>query len=362
MIKITDYGWDEIYEKDYLSHYNDGLLPARVVMRNRDFYKLIYNQGMITARLSGRYKYSAISDGTVPVVGDWVVIQIKDGVSDAMIQAVIPRKTCFSRKQAISGGRKIRNGVIQGGATNEQVLAANIDTVFIVSGLDGNFNISRLERYLTVAGSSGAKYVIILDKADLCSNPNEYLLQIEKIAPGIPVHCISVISGTGVEVLNNYMEAGKTLAFLGSSGVGKSTIINFMFGEEKQITKTTSTSNGKGRHTTTCAELFMHESGCMLIDTPGLRELKLWCDEKAVDESFEDVLLLSGQCKFSDCRHNKEPGCAIKEALQNGQLSQERFNNFIKLNREVKDLEARIKQKELYMARTLKRGREGVPK
>lgn len=250
--------------------------------------------------------------------------------------------------------KKTKNGIIQGGSTVEQVLAANIDTVFIVSGLDGNFNINRIERYLTIACSSKANAVVLLNKADLCANPDEYMLKVERIAPNVPVHCISMVAGTGMEALNQYMVSGKTLAFLGSSGVGKSTIINYMFGEERQTTKTTSEYNGKGRHTTTCAELLIHESGCMLIDTPGLRELKLWCDEKAVEENFEDILILSNLCKFNDCGHEMEPGCAIKEALQNGQLSLERYNNFKKLYREVKDLVARKKQKEMYMAKSMK--------
>jgi len=359
---LEDYGWDEYFEKAYIHCKQKDYLPARVIMRNRDYYTLIYENGCINAKLSGRFKHTYGFNSIAPVVGDWVAIYVRDGVSDAVIQGLLSRKTCFSRKPAVSGGRKIRNGVIQGGETVEQVLAANIDTVFIVSGLDGNFNISRIERYLTVAGSSGARPVIILNKADLCSNPEEFLIQIERIALNNPVHCISVFTGAGAEVLNNYMEAGKTLAFLGSSGVGKSTIINFMFGEEKQTTKTTSTANGKGRHTTTCTELFMHESGCMLIDTPGLRELKLWCDEKAVEESFRDVKDLVSQCKFSDCTHEKESGCAIKDAIQNGQLSQERFENFKKLYSEVKDLEARKKQKELYIARARKRERGGIQK
>lgn len=196
--------------------------------------------------------------------------------------------------------------------------------------------------------------MVLLNKADLCANPDEYMLKVERIAPNVPVHCISMVAGTGMEALNQYMVSGKTLAFLGSSGVGKSTIINYMFGEERQTTKTTSEYNGKGRHTTTCAELLIHESGCMLIDTPGLRELKLWCDEKAVEENFEDILILSNLCKFNDCGHEMEPGCAIKEALQNGQLSLERYNNFKKLYREVKDLVARKKQKEMYMAKSMK--------
>lgn len=359
-MRLEELGWNEYFEKRYVKCKNIDCFPARVAMRNRDYYLLIYENGNISAKLSGRFKHIHSFEGEFPVVGDWVAIQVREGSSNAIIQEMIPRKTCFSRKPAVSGGRKIRNGVVQGGATVEQVLAANINTVFIVTGLDSNFNISRIERYLTVTSGSGAKPVIILNKADLCSNMDEYLFKVKKVAPNIPVHCISVISGIGTEILTGYMEAGKTLAFLGSSGVGKSTIINFMFGEEKQITKTTSVANGKGRHTTTCAELLVHESRCMLIDTPGLRELKLWCDEKAVEESFEDVLFLVRQCKFNDCRHDSEPGCAIREALQNGQLSLQRLDNFKKLFREVKDLEVRKKQKELYLARTLKRETGGT--
>lgn len=354
-MNIKDYGWNEFFEQNFASYQAQGLIPARVIMRNRENYKLVCDKGIHGAKLSGKYKHTALLDGTMPVVGDWVAIKNVDGSSDSLIQAMAERKTCFSRKQAISGGRKIKNGVIQGGATVEQVLAANIDTVFIVSGLDGNFNLSRIERYLTVATSSGASPVVLLNKADLCAEPEVYVSKVNEVARNVPVHCISVITGNNIESLSQYMAHGKTLAFLGSSGVGKSTIINSLFGEEKQNTKATSGSNGKGRHTTTCAELFLHESGCLLIDTPGLRELKLWCDEQSVNENFEDILLLSGECKFNDCSHKTEPGCAIREALYSGRLSQERFNNFKKLHIEVEDLKARKKQKELYIAGKIKK-------
>lgn len=337
-MNIRNIGWDAAFADSFAVFAAQGLRPSRVVMRNRDLYWLIGSDGEYTARLSGKIKRQSAAGGIIPVVGDWVAVLEQDGFYGAMIQAVVPRRSGFSRKQA-------------GRSSIEQALAANIDTVFIVAGLDGNFNISRLERYLAVAHASLANPVILLNKSDACADPESCKARAADCAPGTPIHCISAASGIGLEQLGQYMAAGRTLAFLGSSGVGKSTIINRLFGENRQATGATSEHNGKGRHTTTGAELIPHESGCLLLDTPGLRELTLWCDESTLDESFADIQKLIGSCRFSNCRHLAEPGCAIRDALASGRLAPKRFANYQKMQVEVQALGIRKMQKEEYLAR-----------
>ena len=254
----------------------------------------------------------------------------------------------------VSGGRKLKRGVIDGGTTERQALAANIDTAFVVTGLDGNFNTGRIERFLAVAKSSGAGAVLVLNKADLCPDPSQYLEDLGGVARGVPAHVLSAATGEGMEALSVYLAPGRTVAFLGSSGAGKSTLINRIFGVELQSTKEVSEATGKGRHTTSRGELFTHESGAMLIDTPGIRELQLWRDGEALEECFDDVTALIRQCRFSDCRHENEPGCAVQAAIRQGGLTRERFNRYRKLYEEVSRLEARKKQRELMLARVRK--------
>jgi ribosome biogenesis GTPase / thiamine phosphate phosphatase len=235
-----------------------------------------------------------------------------------------------------------------------QILAANIDTVFIVTGLDGNFSTGRIERFLTATASSGASPVLLLNKADLCPDPAVYLEELERIAKGRPVHVVSAATGAGIECFAQYLTPGKTVAFLGSSGAGKSTLVNRLFGIDLQSTGEVNEATGKGRHTTSRAELFVHGSGCMLIDTPGIRELQLWCDGQAVEDTFEDVAALSGQCRFTDCQHGNEPGCAVRAALRSGELSESRFRSYTRLYSEVRHLEMRKKQRNIMISRQMK--------
>lgn len=337
-MNIRDLGWDADYASSFAGFAAQGLRPARVIIRNRDLYWLIGSVGEFTARLAGKTRHSQSSGGSSAVVGDWVAVQEQDGFYGSMIRAVLPRRTSFSRKAA-------------GSRTDEQVIAANIDTVFIMAGLDSNFSLRRLERYLAVARGSKATPVVLLNKADLCVNAEDLRNRTAAIAPDIEVLCISAVTGQGLGKITRYMETGKTLVFLGSSGVGKSTLVNALFGEDRQSTNTTSSHNGKGRHTTTCAELIRHESGCLLLDTPGLRELMPWCDTNDVDASFADVMNLTSRCRFHDCRHQNEPGCAVREALTTGQLTAGRFASFQKIQREVRGLGLRKMQKEEHLTR-----------
>jgi len=266
-MNIRNYGWDTAYADSFTAFADQGFRPARVINRNRDEYQLIGSEGEFSARLAGKFSHSFREENAIPVIGDWVAVRHEDGFYGSAIYALLPRRTSFSRK-------------VPGRRSAEQVLAANIDIVLIVASMDSNFNLRRLERYLTVARGSQARPVIVLNKADLCADSQEFGKQAVAIAPGVPVICASAVTGQGFDELRSLMQNGQTLVFLGSSGVGKSTLINALFGEVLQKTCTISDHNGKGRHTTTSALLLRHQSGCLLLDTPGLRELQPWCDEE----------------------------------------------------------------------------------
>jgi ribosome biogenesis GTPase / thiamine phosphate phosphatase len=257
-------------------------------------------------------------------VGDWVAVKPLEGEKRGIIQAVLPRKSKFSRKMP---GERIA----------EQIVSSNIDTVFIVSGLDGgrNFNLRRIERYLTLAWSSGAIPVIVLNKADLCPDTGQLIRSVDEIAPGVSVHAVSARERTGLEELKKYLSKGTTVAFLGSSGVGKSSLINALLGEEKQETGQVRGDDRMGRHTTTRRELILLPSGGVMIDTPGMREIQMWNGEDGLQETFEDIEILAKECRFADCTHNKEPGCAVKSAISQGELDLARFESYRKLQSEL---------------------------
>lgn len=329
-MNLEKMGWNDYFEGLFRDFEDKGLIPARVVMQQKNSYVLYCEEAVLDAQLSGAFRHRVMMKKDFPVVGDWVAAKVIENHGQALIHAVLERRNSFSRKTPISGGRKIKNGIISGGSPEEQVAAANIDTAFIVCGLDENFNIRRIERYITLCYNSGVSPVILLNKMDLCDNVHEYLRQVYDVAIGIEVHPVSAMRGMGLESLNKYLLPGRTVVFFGSSGVGKSTIINRLIGEERQSIRSVSDSTGKGRHTTTHRELFFHESGAMIIDTPGLRELQLWGNEDGVHDSFRDIVNISSRCKFIDCSHGNEPGCAVKQAIHNRTLSIERFESYKK--------------------------------
>jgi ribosome biogenesis GTPase len=265
--------------------------------------------------------FSIFSREDFPAVGDWVIIRISDG-QQTMIQSILPRKTKFSRKVA-------------GKTAEEQIVAANIDIVFLVNALNQDFNLRRIERYLTMAWDSGANPVIVLNKTDLCGELENRIREVEDIAFGVPVHPVSCASGNGLNALNQYCKSGKTIALLGSSGVGKSTIVNCLLGNNSQKTGEIRLDDGEGRHTTTRRELILISGGGLLIDTPGMRELQLWGTEEGLTDAFDDIFRLTKECRFTDCSHTSEPGCAVTAALHNGTLSEERYSSFGKLQREL---------------------------
>jgi ribosome biogenesis GTPase len=268
-----------------------------------------------------------LSDEELPAVGDWVAVRPVEGERKAMIEAVLPRKTSFTRKEAWQ-------------RTVAQVVAANVDTVFVVTSFGGDLNPRRLERYLTAAWDSGASPVIVVNKSDMADDPDAELVEIEPVVMGVPVHAVSAVSGEGVDALDTYLERGRTIALLGSSGVGKSTLVNRFAGRDVLETGETS-ADGRGRHTTSHRELVPLPSGAILLDTPGMREFQLWAGEEVLDTTFGEISELAAKCKFSDCGHEEEPGCAVREALGNGTLSEERFSSYRKLQRELRALEIR---------------------
>lgn len=261
------------------------------------------------------------SGGDWPAVGDWVAAELRAGQTNAVIQHVLPRRSRFARKIA---GKQIA----------EQVIAANIDLALIVTALDGNFNVRRIERYMTQCWESGARPAIVLNKADACAERRERTAEIEGMAMGVPVLLVSAKTGEGVEALEAHLMKGQTIVLLGSSGAGKSTLANRLLREDRQATHAVRESDSRGRHTTTARELFLLPNGAMIIDTPGLRELQLWNAADGLSQTFADVDELSGQCRFRDCRHGNEPGCAVQAALASGILEAERLESWRKLERE----------------------------
>jgi len=275
-------------------------------------------------------RYEVETGDQYPAVGDWVVVKPQPNGQKGVIQAILPRKSKFSRKVA-------------GARTEEQVVAANVDTVFIVSGLDGgrNFNLRRIERYTTLAWNSGAAPVAVLNKMDLCLDTEGYIRSIKPVAQGVPIHTVSATERIGLDALRGYLTRGKTAAFLGPSGVGKSTIINALLGVERQETGEIRESDRRGRHITTSRELILLPSGGAVIDTPGMREIQLWASEDDLREAFQDIETLAKKCCFNDCQHYTEPGCAVKAAIQCGVLDAARLESYHKLQSELRYLVAR---------------------
>ncbi len=329
---LEDWGWSPYFTEKYISWEKPGCIPARVIRGEKNYFRVWSLQGELTVRFAGKIRYKAGGRADLPVVGDWVVVEPQSD-QRGTIRALLERKSSFSRN--LPGTRKGKERIEQ------QVIAANVDLVFIVSGLDRDFNLRRIERYLTLVSSSGAKAVILLNKTDLCENPEDCKAQVEAIAGNSPVHLCMARNAGQLDILFNYMQSGETIALLGSSGVGKSTILNGMLGEDRQKIGAVSEADGKGRHTTTHRELILFPNGGILMDNPGMRELHLWGEAEDLAESFSDIETLAANCKFKDCHHKTEPGCAVNKAIEVGDLYSERLASYHKLKDELSTLKKR---------------------
>jgi ribosome biogenesis GTPase len=334
ILELDAFGWNSRLSHDYEQFSTDGLVPARVLASRREISTVICEQGELLAEVSGRYRRDAVEKADYPVVGDWVVITPRPAEGRATIYALLPRSSVFVRRDA--AGSQSRHG-----RATEQVIAANIDTTLIVMGLDCDFNLRRLERYLTLSWGSGAQPIVLLNKVDLCDQVPERLAETEAVAVGAPVLTMCAERGTGVDRLLPHLLPGKTAALLGSSGVGKSTLMNRLLGVSRMETSAVREDDSRGRHTTTHRELVVLPSGALLIDNPGMRQVGLWGDEADLDGTFADIEELARTCRFSDCRHDSEPGCAVRAAQEDGSLTPERYASWRKLQRELAFLSKR---------------------
>jgi ribosome biogenesis GTPase / thiamine phosphate phosphatase len=312
-------GWDDGWEAAFAEHRAAGLDAARVAVQHRGAYDLVAEDGEVRASAANRY----VREDDLPAVGDWVGLDRTTG----LIEALLPRRTSISRKEVWQ-------------ATREQILAANVDVAFLVQALPLDFNVRRLERYLAMAWESGAQPVVLLTKTDLTDDVTPFLDDVEATTLGsCPVQAVSARTGEGIEELRSWFDGNRTAVLLGSSGVGKSTIVNALVGEELIATQEVRADDQMGRHTTTRRELILVPTGGVVLDTPGIRELQLW--DADLEQTFGDVDEIARRCRFSDCNHDTEPGCAIREALADGSLPRERWDSYVKLQREQEALEAR---------------------
>ena len=335
--ELESLGWNDRLSSLYEPFAGDDVVAGRVSIQHRGAYDVLTELGELRCEVPRRLVHEAATTADLPVVGDWVVITPASGGGSGTITAVLPRLTKFSRKTAWQ-------------AAEEQVLAANIDVAFLVASMNEDLSLRRLERYLILAWESGARPVIVLTKSDLHPAPEAAVAEVETIAGGVPVHAISSVTGQGLDEVSDLLGPGLTAVLLGSSGVGKSTLVNTLAGEELLATQEIR-GDGTGRHTTTRRELIQLPSGGLVIDSPGIREVQLWVADDGIDEAFEDVTELFAHCRFSDCAHDREPGCAVQAALADGTLPAERWDSYLKLQGELEHLERKLDKRAASEAR-----------
>jgi ribosome biogenesis GTPase / thiamine phosphate phosphatase len=344
---LHELGWSPYFAALWEECVQPGRVAARVVSQQRGLWRVAGDFAESWAEASGTLRAAADAGGDWPAVGDWVAAEIPSGGGRPQLQAVLQRRSKFTRKVA---GRRVE----------EQVIAANVDTAFVVMALDGDFNVRRLERFLAQCWESGAKSIIVLNKADDCDDVAARVAEVESIAAGVTIFAVSARTGDGLGALNDLLVPAQTIVLLGSSGVGKSTLLNHFLRRDAQAVRAVRNSDSRGRHTTTSRELFALPGGALLIDTPGLRELHLWDAGEGVEQAFSDIEALATQCRYGDCGHTSEPDCAVQAAIIDGRLDPARLENQRKLQREQAFLQRKIdpeaQQKEKQRNKVLHRG------
>lgn len=358
---LEDLGWTNFFEEHFKRlKTSTTSLPARVIRGEKAGYRVWCHDDLVWAKLSGRLRHQSQNNSDLPAVGDWVVIQTNADMEHAVLTAILPRKSEFTRKTPISGGRKLGKiggkETIIGGKTEQQVIVANIDVLFCLIGADRAVNLRFIERMLTSCGDTGIQLVLLLNKIDVCKEQelNEIVKNISSVSLDTPIHCISAKHHQGLEHLNDYLGKGITLALIGPSGAGKSTLINHFLGTDQLQTGDVREKDHKGKHTTTSRELLMLPNGSVIIDTPGIREIQMWAKEKDVKRAFTDIEDLAQLCRFGNCTHTTEPDCAILQAIEENQLDEERYENYLKLHHEVIYLQSRqtgMSKKEILRAK-----------
>lgn len=330
--RLCELGLTDDIAKEFENFYEDGYL-GRVIAEYKGLYRVATEEDDILAKVSGKIINTAIDKSSYPAVGDWVVIdRINRNTGNGVIHEVLNRRSAVSRKVA-------------GKQMDQQIIASNIDTIFICMSANNDFNLRRLERYISIGWNSGATPVILLTKIDLCEDLYRIEREIEDIAIGIDILYVSSFTGKGIEEINKYLIPGKTIAVIGSSGVGKSTLINLLLGEERQQVNNIREDDHKGKHTTTHRELIVLKDKGIIIDTPGMREIQFLDDADGIEDSFHEIIDIAKGCKFSNCKHDKEPGCAVKAAIEAGTISKERLQSYNKLKREVSFMERKVDRK-----------------
>ena len=340
---LDDLGWNAGFETEFAPYLTEGWKPARLLRDNKISYgALMGDGGELEAVMSGKVYHEAETDADLPAVGDWVALEL--GESESVIRARLPRQTRLSRKAP-------------GRSTEEQVIAANVDVVAVVTDAGPDFSLRRMERYFAIIGRSGAKAVVLVNKSDLftAGQSREAAAAIQALHPDADVHITSIEKDRTLTVLRQYLRRGVTVALIGSSGVGKSSLINELLGDDYQWTDEVNQLTGKGRHTTTARELMILPGGGILIDNPGIREVHMWTDETTLRERFADISELAGQCRFHDCRHGTDAGCAIRAALAAGKLDTARYEGFLKLDVEIEKLRQNRKKRQMTLERRARR-------
>lgn len=342
---LDDLGWNDNFAAEFKPFAKKGWVPARLIRDNKISYgALLDGAEELEVIMSGKVYHDAESDAELPAVGDWVALDVGDEGEDSVIRARLNRQTCFSRK-------------LPGKSSEEQVMAANVSVVVVVTDAGSDFNPRRIERYFMLIERSMAKAVVLVNKSDLFPDDLNQSAkeEIEALNEDADVYVTSAAKNEGLEVLKNYLATGVSITIVGSSGVGKSTLVNQLLGEEWQWTSEVNELTGKGRHTTTARELLVLEEGGILIDNPGIREVQMWTDETTLRESFADIDAIAAQCKFHDCKHGTDKGCAIREAVDSGKLLYERYESYLKLEDEVAQLKKRREKRKMNVERRAKR-------